>query len=94
MVLVVRHMHCIERDSGTCYRGEDRLDQKYNGNNLFSAGNRLNVGRARQYPTESDDAKSQENGVELHVEIPTHSYCHAQILMPAFKDPFLRRLTH
>jgi hypothetical protein len=55
---------------------------------------KLTLINAREYPTESDDAESQENGVELDVEIPTHPHRHAQILMPAFKDPFLGRLTH
>jgi hypothetical protein len=90
----VRHMYCIERDSGTCYRGQDRLYQKDNANHLFRAGNYLNVARARQYPAKSDNAKSQEDGVELYVQIPTHPYRHTEILMATLKDPFLRRLTH
>ena len=94
VLLVLRHMYCIERDSGARDRGEDRLDQKDNGNNLLSAGNHLKVGRSRQHPAQSDDTESQKNGIELYVQIPTHPYRHAQIFVPAFKDPFLRRLTH
>ncbi len=68
VLLVMRHMHCIERHCRTRYRGQDCLNQEDNRDDLPRPRNHWNVAGPRKHPTKPDDTESQENGVELYYD--------------------------